>query len=73
MNRNLLHSKRQFPKVRRIGRKIDFSVNVPGCACILVFHEIQAYHEMINGLADAKSWTGYDYPAALDKATLIIN
>lgn len=44
----------------------------PGC-CALVFPDTETYNEMINGLADAKSWTGYNYPKVLDDTTLIIN
>lgn len=44
----------------------------PGC-CALVFPDFETYQEMINGLSDAQSWTGHNYPEILDKSIFLIN
>ena len=41
----------------------------PGC-CALIFPDVSTYQEMINGLSDAKTWTGYNYPKKVLKKSV---
>jgi hypothetical protein len=55
-------------------RRCSQYVEVPPGGCALVFPDSKTYQGMINGLADAKTWTGINYPKkALDKTTFFNN
>lgn len=73
MKSKYLHLKRLWQKVRSFFSPKRI-LNVPAGGCALLFPDMQTYQELINALADAKSWTGYNYPEkVLDKSTFVKN
>ena len=75
MKNKSLHLKQLWQKVRSFfSPKLTPFIDVPRGGCALIFPDKETYQELINGLADAKSWTGYNYPEkVLDKSTFVIN
>jgi hypothetical protein len=66
---------RLFQKVRDTwNAKASQYAEIPAGGCALVFPNYETYQKMIDGLTDAKSWTGLNYPkSVLSKSTFIIN
>lgn len=68
MKRNLLRFEWPFRKARNTTGK---SFEIPPGGCALIFTDTKTYETIIDGLADAQLWTGYNYPRLLNEATFI--